>query len=76
MTLNEFNELGLYVARKTEYPTIMSTKTRDIENKYFKYIKLINDTCCIRHEEDKSKKAIMYKTLNGAEKYVDKWCIK
>ena len=76
MTLIEFNDLGVYIAKKTEYPTIMRTNSLNIENKYFKYIRLINNICCIRHENDNSKKAIMYKTYNGAKKYVDKWCFK
>lgn len=74
MTLIEFNDLGKYVMKKKSKLTIFRPALLDIENEDYKYIKLIGDTCCIRHKEDSSKRAIMYKTLNGAKKYVDKWC--
>ena len=72
MTLNEFYDLGDYIAKKRNCLTTFNLFLMEIKNDNFKYIKLIGNTCCIRHKKDKRKSAIQYKTLNGAKKYVDK----
>lgn len=72
MTLNDFNDLGKYIANKGNKETIFKPSIREIENEDFEYIKLIGNTCCIRYREDNRKSAIQYKTLNGAKRYVDR----
>lgn len=76
MTYIDFCEVASYINNKTGEETVMSIYRGDwptIVNSNFKYVKLINSTCCIRHKDDFSKKAIMYKTVNGAKKYINKW---
>lgn len=76
MTYTDFRELASYISSKTKEETVVSIYRESfpiIVNSNFKYVKLINSTCCIRHKDDFSKKAIMYKTVNGAKKYIDRW---
>lgn len=76
MTYIDFCEVASYINNKTGEETVASIYRGDwptITNSNFKYVKLIGSTCCIRHKDDFSKKAIMYKTVNGAKKYINKW---
>ena len=76
MTYTDFRELASYISSKTKEETVVSIYRENfpiIVNSNFKYVKLINSTCCIRHKDDFSKKAIMYKTVNGAKRYIDRW---
>lgn len=73
MTIYDFNEIGKYIAKKTNKDTFFRTSTGKIENEEFKYIWLVGNVCCIRHKNDKNKNAIQYKTYNGVKKYIDKW---
>lgn len=76
MTYTDFRELASYISNKTKEETVVSIYREGfpiIVNSNFKYVKLIGSTCCIKHKDDFSKKAIMYKTVNGAKKYIDRW---
>ena len=73
MTIYDFNEIGKYIANKTNKETIFLTSKAKIENEEFKYIWFVGNICCIRHKKDNSKKTIQYKTFNGVKNYIDKW---
>ena len=73
MTIYDFNEIGKYIAKKTNKETIFQTSKAKIENEDFKHIWLVGNVCCIRHKNDNSKKTIQYKTFNGIKNYIDKW---
>lgn len=73
MTIYDFNEIGKYIAKKTNKDTFFHTAIGKIENEDFKHILLFNYTCCIKHKDDKSKIIRQYKTYNGAIRYINKW---
>lgn len=72
MTIHEFNEIGEYIAKKTNKETNFLTSRGKIENEEFKYIWLVGNVCCIRYKNDNNKKAIQYKTFIGTKKYIDR----
>ena len=74
MSIYDFNSLGEYVFKQTNKETIFRPSTHIIINEEFERIYLINGVCCIKHIKDEAQFYKQYKTLNGAKKYIDRWC--
>lgn len=73
MTIYDFNDLGMYIAKITQKETVFKTSIGKIENDDFKYIRMFGNIISLRYKSDDSKKVRQYKTLNGAINYANKW---
>lgn len=73
MTIYDFNDLGMYIAKITQKETVFKTSIGKIENDDFKYIRMFGNIINLRHKSDDSKKVRQYKSLNGAINYANKW---